>query len=60
MNSAAATVFALAVPEMFLLAATCAILLIDLFLSDRQRQLTYFLSIATLAGTAALVASLGG
>ena len=58
MNSAAATVFALAVPEMFLLAATCAILLIDLFLSDRQRQLTYFLSIATLAGTAALVASL--
>jgi len=50
--------FTLAAPEMFLLAATCAVLLVDLFLSDRQRQVTYFLSLATLAVTAALVARL--
>ena len=58
MNSIASNALVLAVPEMFLLGATCAILLLDLYLSDRQRQLTYFLAIATLAGTAALVASL--
>ena len=58
MNTIAANGFALAVPEMFLLGATCVILLLDLFLNDRQRQLTYFLAIATLAGTAVLVASL--
>ena len=58
MNSIASNALVLAVPEMFLLGATCAILLVDLYLSDRQRQLTYFLAIATLAGTAALVASL--
>ena len=58
MNAIASNALVLAVPEMFLLGATCAILLLDLYLSDRQRQLTYFLAIATLAGTAALVASL--
>ena len=36
--------------EIFLLCMICAILLIDLFLSDGQRRLTYHLSLATLAG----------
>ena len=33
-------------PEIFLLAATCLILVIDLFLSERTRLLTYGLSLA--------------
>jgi len=36
--------------EVFLLCMICAILLIDLFLSDAQRQITYFLTLLTLAG----------
>jgi NADH-quinone oxidoreductase subunit N len=36
--------------EVFLLCMICAILLIDLFLSDEQRGLTYLLSLATLLG----------
>lgn len=38
-------------PEMFMLAATCAILLIDLFIKDDKRTLTYILSQATLLVT---------
>ncbi|MBC3931401.1 NADH-quinone oxidoreductase subunit NuoN [Undibacterium curvum] len=41
-------------PEMFLLVAICAILLIDMFLSDGKRNLTYVLSLLALAVTAAL------
>src|ERR1035437_373461 len=41
-------------PEIFLLVATCAILLLDMFLSDAQRRITYALSIATLVICAAL------
>ena len=41
-------------PEMFLLAAACLILVIDLFLSDRMRLLTYGLSLAALIGAVAL------
>ncbi|WP_353154412.1 NADH-quinone oxidoreductase subunit NuoN [Herminiimonas fonticola] len=41
-------------PEIFLAAATCAILLIDLFLSDAKRYLTYILSLATLVVCAVL------
>jgi NADH-quinone oxidoreductase subunit N len=41
-------------PEIFLLIAASAILLIDMFLSDKNRYLTYLLSLATLAGCAAL------
>lgn len=41
-------------PEIFLLSATCLVLLVDLFLSERTRLLTYALSLVTLAGTAAL------
>jgi NADH-quinone oxidoreductase subunit N len=39
--------------EEFLLIATCAILLIDMFLSEGKRTVTYVLSLLTLAGCAA-------
>jgi NADH-quinone oxidoreductase subunit N len=41
-------------PEIFLLIAGCAILLIDLFLSDAKRNITYALSLATLVVCAVL------
>ena len=41
----------LAAPEMFLLAAASVVLLVDLFLSDRARWVTFVLSLVTLAGT---------
>ncbi|MBT8429473.1 MAG: NADH:ubiquinone oxidoreductase subunit N, partial [Gammaproteobacteria bacterium] len=41
-------------PEIFLLTATCLILVVDLFLTDRTRLLTYGLSLATLIGAVAL------
>src|SRR3979490_1581368 len=44
----------LAYPEIFLLAAGCAILVIDLFLKDARRWVTYALSLATLLGCAVL------
>lgn len=43
-----------AYPEMILLIATCAILLIDMFLSDVKRYITFGLSIATLLVCGAL------
>jgi NADH-quinone oxidoreductase subunit N len=49
----------LAAPEIVLLAATCVILLADLFLDDRQRWLTFALSLAALAGTAWVIARTG-
>jgi len=58
MNAISANDFALAAPEMALLGGTCFILLVDLLLSDRQRQATYLLSLLTLAVTAVLVAGL--
>ncbi len=58
MNPTLANSLALAAPEMLLLLATSVVLIVDLFLSDRQRQVTYLLSIATLAATAVLVAGL--
>ena len=36
-------------PELFLLGATCAILLIDLFLKPTQRDVTHWLSIVALS-----------
>jgi len=42
-------------PEIFLLGATCLILVVDLFLTERTRLLTYGLSLAALIGTIALV-----
>jgi NADH-quinone oxidoreductase subunit N len=44
-----------ALPEIFLLCAACAILLIDLFLTERSRWVGYFLTIATLIACAFLV-----
>jgi NADH-quinone oxidoreductase subunit N len=41
-------------PEIFLLIAASAILLVDMFLSDGQRYITYILSILTLAVCSAL------
>jgi len=49
----------LASPEIFLLAATCLVLLVDLFLDDRQRWQTFVLSLAALAGTTWVVARTG-
>ena len=40
----------LAAPEMFVLAATCIVLLVDLFLTKRTRWVTFVLSLLTLAG----------
>lgn len=42
-------------PELFLLGATCAILLIDLFLKPAQRDVTHWLSLLALAATGVFV-----
>jgi NADH-quinone oxidoreductase subunit N len=41
-----------AVPEMFLLGMICFILVVDVFISDTHRLVTYWLSLASVAGTA--------
>ncbi len=46
-----------ALPEMFVLGMACLILVIDLFLTDKNRIITYLLAQATLVGAA--IASLG-
>src|SRR5687768_15001800 len=46
--------FQLLLPEMFLLGATCALLLLDLFLSDARRGLVHFLGLLALVATAVL------
>lgn len=46
-----------ALPEMFILGMTCLLLVVDLFISDRNRGATYVLAQATLIG--ALVLTLG-
>ena len=43
-----------ALPEIFVLTMACVILVYDLFLSDRNRVITYLMSIGTLAGAAIL------
>lgn len=43
-----------AYPEIFLVIATSAILLIDMFLTDAKRHITYVLAMVTLAGCLAL------
>ena len=49
-----------AVPEIVLLAAACAILVADLFIAGRDKALTHWLAVGTLAGTGALaIATLG-
>jgi len=42
--------FVPAIPEMFVLGMTCLVLLVDLFLSERTRVVTYLLAQATLVG----------
>jgi NADH-quinone oxidoreductase subunit N len=49
----------LATPEIFLLAATCVVLLGDLFLRDSDRWITFVLSLLTLAGVAWITAATG-
>ena len=44
-----------ALPEIFLLGMACIILVADLFFSDRQRVITHWLSLGTLAGTALIL-----
>src|SRR3546814_11369588 len=41
-------------PEIFLLGATCAILLVDLFVSAQRRGLVHFLALAALIATGIL------
>lgn len=45
-----------AAPEIFVLTMACAVLIVDLFLSDRTRVWTYYLSLLTLAGAAVITA----
>jgi NADH-quinone oxidoreductase subunit N len=45
--------------EIFLLAAACVILVVDLFLDDERRYVTYALSLVTLAVCAFLTAGIG-
>jgi len=47
--------FGPAIPEIFLLVGTCLVLLVDLFLKDSNRYVTYLLSQAVLLTTAVLV-----
>jgi NADH-quinone oxidoreductase subunit N len=51
--------YSLAAPEIFLAAAICALLLVDVYLRDDQRGITYLLAMGTLAGTAVVSAYFG-
>ena len=51
--------YAAAAAEIFLLSAICVILLVDVFLRDSQRWITYCLSMLSLAGTAYVTAKYG-
>ena len=42
--------FRLLVPELFVLTMACVVLIVDLFLKQQQRMITYYLSQATLLG----------
>ena len=49
----------LAAPEMFVLAAVCVVLLVDLFVDDRRRWITFVLSLVTLAGASWVTSTTG-
>ncbi|HEY5807548.1 MAG TPA: NADH-quinone oxidoreductase subunit NuoN [Povalibacter sp.] len=51
--------FAVASAEIFVTAAICVILLVDVFLSDRSRWVTYALSLLTLVGAAVITLANG-
>jgi NADH-quinone oxidoreductase subunit N len=44
--------YSIAAPEIFLTCAICVVLLVDVYLRDNQRQLTYILAMVALIGTA--------
>jgi len=48
-----------AAAEIFLLAAACALLLVDLVVTDARRWITYLLSIVALAGAAVITSAVG-
>ncbi|MFV2057022.1 MAG: NADH-quinone oxidoreductase subunit NuoN, partial [Thiohalomonadales bacterium] len=50
--------FALALPEIFVLSMACILLILDLFISDKYRVITYLLSLATLVVAALLTIGL--
>ncbi len=47
-------------PEIFMLCSACFVLVADLFVSDRNRAVTYVLSLFALGGTLVLVLSVAG
>ncbi len=49
-----------AIPEIALLACVSALLLVDLFVPDREKHLSFWLAIASLAGTAVLAGATVG
>ena len=51
------TDYYLAAPEMFIALAICVVLLVDVYLRDEQRHITYLLAMLALIGTAAFSAS---
>jgi NADH-quinone oxidoreductase subunit N len=51
--------YALAAPEIFLTAAICVVLIVDVFLRDEQRRITYYLSMLALVGAAVVSAVYG-
>ncbi|HET6724879.1 MAG TPA: NADH-quinone oxidoreductase subunit NuoN [Gammaproteobacteria bacterium] len=53
-----APAFAPAIPEMFIFGMACFILLVDVYIGERHRVVTYWLSLATLAGAAWITAAL--
>lgn len=59
MNALAQFNFVPAYAEIFVLTAVCVILLVDLFLKDSQRIVTYVLTLLTLAGAAWITTNYG-
>ncbi len=51
--------YALAAPEIFLTVAICVVLIVDVFLRDEQRRITYYLSMLALIGAAIVSAVFG-
>ncbi len=47
--------FAVAAPEIVLLAAACVVLVVDLFVSDAKRNITYGLTMLALVAVAVTV-----
>ena len=52
--------FVTALPEIFVLAMSCVVLVVDLYLTDQQRAITYHLSLVTLTGAALLTVLTSG